>query len=176
MRSPYRASSTDTTAVPARSAASTAPTCVPESPRRAKLSPITTDPSPYARARAACAATIRRASPLTRSPLGVDDRSTALRAEDVEAAVDRIPARRVRALLGLDRLDVLEPLRVEAADDARIPDRDPRAPDLRVEQHDVRDARKRQARDDLARVAVEHDERAAVRGAEEATRFEPESV
>src|SRR5207245_2416069 len=63
-----------------------------------------------------------------------------------------------------------------ATDDARVTDRDVHAPQLAVEHDDVGHPRQRQLLDDVAAVAVEHDERATVGGAEEAAAVEPETV
>src|SRR5438128_8412733 len=112
-------------------------------------------------ARAAWTAMMLRASALRGSRLGIDRRSAAGRAEDVERAADGIPAGRVRARLGLNGLDLLEALAVEAHDDAGLADRHVEALDVGVEHHDVGDAGQGQAFDRVAAVAVEDDERAA---------------
>ena len=78
--------------------------------------------------------------------------------------------------LCLDRLELLEPLGVEAADDARFANRDVETPQAGVVHHDVGHPRQRQAVHVLAGVRVEHDERRSVGGAEEPVADERESV
>ena len=77
------------------------------------------------------------------------------------------PTPRVRTALRLDRLEQLEPVRGEAADDAGLADRDVEPGGPGSCHDDVRDAGQRATCDHSPAVAVEDDERTAVGGAEE---------
>src|SRR5205814_3358418 len=82
----------------------------------------------------------------------VDLSAAAVGAEHIQAATDGIPASRMRALLALDGLEQLQPFTIEAADDARVADRDVEPLQLAVEHDDVGHSRQRQLCDDLAAI------------------------
>ena len=80
------------------------------------------------------------------------------------------------ALPGLDHLQLLKALAVEAADHTRLANRHVESLQVGVVHDNVRHTWQRQRGEHLAVVAVEHDERAPVGRTEEPAGVEPESV
>src|SRR6266508_2729533 len=112
-------------------------------------------PQPAASAaRALAKAAVLMPRALTRLRLAVEGGAAACRAEHVETTVDVVPPARVRSAFGLDGVQRLELVAVEAADETGVADRDVQPPQVGVVHDHVRDAGQRQARDHLAAVAV----------------------
>src|SRR5262249_23662447 len=108
---------------------------------------------------------------------GVRPRPAATRVERVQATAVRIPADRVRAApLGCDGLDMLEPVAVETADNAWVTDRNVEAVQVRVVGDDVGHPPQREGREQISRGPIEHEQSAAVGGAEQPARVEPETL
>src|SRR5215467_12403078 len=101
-------------------------------------------------------------------------RPAALGAKDVQRKTDRVPAARVRAGFGLDRLEVLDPCAVEAADNTGVADRDVEAVTFGVVHDDVGDAGQVETFCYLSRVAVDNDQLTSIGGAEQAPVVKPQ--
>src|SRR2546428_1391402 len=96
----------------------------------------------------------------------LEDRdATAPRLEYEQPPADGIPADRMRALLGRDRLEMLSPPRVEDGDRSRRANGDIDASEVSVIHEDVRIARQRERDFGLPRTRIDDHELTGIRGA-----------